>query len=193
MYCDGAEYADCPIIAYGEGDKAAELALMMRHWSDRVIACCGTALPYPQLAQRLANHAIELIRSPIAQLIGSDGKLSAATFQNGEQRSCKGLFFSTGCVQGSSLFADLGCERDEHGVLIIDAKTEAANQPGIYVAGDISRDVLLVAVAIGEGAKAGVAINRELTRRLSGLTLRNDAAGMQSKPPLAFEGASMSS
>ena len=34
--------------------------------------------------------------------------------------------------------------------------------PGVYVAGDASRDVLLVAVAIAEGAKAAVAINRAL-------------------------------
>jgi hypothetical protein len=34
----------------------------------------------------------------------------------------------------------------------------------VYVAGDVSRDVLLVAVAMGEGAKAGVAINRALLR-----------------------------
>ena len=36
---------------------------------------------------------------------------------------------------------------------------------GVYVAGDVSRDVLLVAVAIGEGAKAAVAINRALPKR----------------------------
>ena len=36
--------------------------------------------------------------------------------------------------------------------------------PGVYVAGDSSRDVLLVAVAIAEGAKAAVAINRALLK-----------------------------
>ena len=30
--------------------------------------------------------------------------------------------------------------------------------PGVYVAGDVSRDVLLIAVALPEGAKAAVAI-----------------------------------
>jgi pyruvate/2-oxoglutarate dehydrogenase complex dihydrolipoamide dehydrogenase (E3) component len=32
--------------------------------------------------------------------------------------------------------------------------------PGVYVAGDVSRDVLLVAAAIAEGAKAAVAITK---------------------------------
>jgi len=36
---------------------------------------------------------------------------------------------------------------------------------GVYVAGDISRDILLVAVAAAEGAEAAVAINKSLLRR----------------------------
>jgi len=39
-----------------------------------------------------------------------------------------------------------------------------ATLSGVYVAGDASRDVLLVAVAIAEGAKAAVAINRALLK-----------------------------
>jgi thioredoxin reductase len=42
------------------------------------------------------------------------------------------------------------------------ALTEESSVRGVYVAGDASRDVLLVAVAIAEGAKAAVAINRAL-------------------------------
>ena len=34
--------------------------------------------------------------------------------------------------------------------------------PGVYVAGEVSRDVLLISVAMAEGAKAAVAINRAL-------------------------------
>ena len=45
-----------------------------------------------------------------------------------------------------------------------DPITEESSVPGVYVAGDASRDVLLVAVAIAEGAKAAVAINRALLK-----------------------------
>ena len=45
---------------------------------------------------------------------------------------------------------------------LLDPVTEESSVRGVYVAGDASRDVLLVAVAIAEGAKAGVAINRAL-------------------------------
>jgi thioredoxin reductase len=52
--------------------------------------------------------------------------------------------------------------RDEKGGIIASRRAEESSVSGVYVAGDASRDVLLVAVAIAEGAKAGVAINRAL-------------------------------
>jgi thioredoxin reductase len=56
----------------------------------------------------------------------------------------------------------LGCTRDEKGGIVINPGTEETSAPGVYVAGDSSRDVLLVAVAFAEGVMAGVAINRAL-------------------------------
>ena len=72
------------------------------------------------------------------------------------------MFFTTGCRPSSNLSATLGCARDEKGGIVTDPVTEESSVRGVYVAGDASRDVLLVAVAIAEGAKAGVAINRAL-------------------------------
>ena len=48
---------------------------------------------------------------------------------------------------------------------MIDPMTEETSVSGVYVAGDVSRDVLLVAVAIGEGARAAVAINKAFLKR----------------------------
>jgi thioredoxin reductase len=52
--------------------------------------------------------------------------------------------------------------RDEKGGILTDPLTEESSVRGVYIGGDASRDVLLVAVAIAEGAKAAVAINRAL-------------------------------
>ena len=59
----------------------------------------------------------------------------------------------------------LGCRRDEKGGVVTDPVTEESSVPSVYVAGDVSREVLLVAVAIAEGAKAAVAINKAFLRR----------------------------
>jgi thioredoxin reductase len=77
------------------------------------------------------------------------------------------MFFTTGCSQRSDLWERLACKRDEKSGIINDPLTEESSVPGVYVAGDASRDVLLIAVAIAEGAKAAVAINLE--RRWIGL------------------------
>jgi thioredoxin reductase len=47
-------------------------------------------------------------------------------------------------------------------------KTDLTDVPGLYVAGDANRDVQFVVVAAAEGAKAAVAINKELQKEQNG-------------------------
>lgn len=86
------------------------------------------------------------------------------TFEQGAVLDRAAIFFATGCHQASDLSQRLGCERDEQGGIITDPSTEETSVPGVYVAGDVSRDVLLVAIAVAEGAKAAVAINKAFLR-----------------------------
>ncbi len=169
LYCDGFEYADKPIAAYGDGDKGADLALIMKQWSDDVILCPrGGSAPSRDMQKRLATKNIPIIEAPIAALDGNGSVLRGIRFEDGSYIERSALFFSTACRQRSDLWRALGCARDEKGGIITDVLTEETTVPGVYVAGDVSRDVLLIAVAVAEGAKAAVAINRALLRE-SGL------------------------
>jgi thioredoxin reductase len=165
LYCDGFEYAGKSVAAYGKGDKGAELALVMKHWIDDLVVCTDGTEISASAASKLQQHGIHLRTEPVRALKGASGFLSYIEFENGPDLRCTGLFFSTGCHQGSDLPQRLGCRRDEKGGVITDALTEETTVPGIYVAGDVSRDVLLVAVAIAEGAKAAVAINKAFLKR----------------------------
>lgn len=165
LYCDGFEHSGEPIAAYGAGDNGAGLALMMTQWSPDVILCTGgEAEVTPPMAQRLAEHNIKIFPDRIVGLEGESGQLKRIRFQNGNAIERSALFFTTGCHQKSDLSKTLGCRRDEKGGVITDPLTEETSVPGVYVAGDVSRDVLLVVVAAAEGAKAGVAINHALLR-----------------------------
>ena len=114
---------------------------MMKQWSSHVVLCTER----------------------ISKLEGTDdGILQKIHLQGGKTLKCEAMFFTTGCRQSSDLSAALGCARDEKGSIITDPVTEESSVRGVYVAGDASRDVLLVAVAIAESAKAAVAINRAL-------------------------------
>jgi thioredoxin reductase len=165
LYCDGFEYAGKLVAAYGKGDKGAELAIMMKHWIFDVVACSDGTEVSAKAARKLKEYSIPLHSEPIRSLEGADGELKSIQFESGKTLSRSGLFFSTGCHQASDLSKIVGCKRNEKGGVMIDPKTEESSVPGIYVAGDVSRDVLLVAVAIGEGAQAAVAINKAFLRR----------------------------
>ena len=163
-YCDGFEHRDQPLAVYGVGDKGAGLALMMKQWSSDVVLCTDGPSQFSSIMQeRLQQHGIPVCCERISKLEGTDdGVLQEIHLQNGKTLKREAMFFTTGCRQSSDLSAVLGCARDEKGSIVTDPVTEESSVRGVYVAGDASRDVLLVAVAIAEGAKAGVAINRAL-------------------------------
>ena len=123
----------------------------------------GASEVSPTMQSRLHQHDIAVCAERIAKLEGTeDGALQRIHLQDGRILKRTAMFFTTGCHQTSDLSAALGCARDKKGGIITDPVTEESSVRGVYVAGDASRDVLLVAVAIAEGAKAGVAINRAL-------------------------------
>jgi thioredoxin reductase len=101
----------------------------------------------------------------IARLKGERGELSQIEFATGPPLFRNGLFFATGCKQASDLSDRLGCKRDQKGGLSSGSETEESSVPGVYIAGDASRDVLMVSVAIAEGAKCAVTINKALLAR----------------------------
>jgi Thioredoxin reductase len=134
---------------------------MMKHWMSDVVACSDGTEVGAKTIRKLEEYKIPLRSS----LEGANGKLAKIVLESGPELCLTGLFFSTGCHQASDLSKSLGCKRNDKGGVVIDPSTEESSVPGVYVAGDVSRNVLLVAVAIAEGARAAVAINKAFLRR----------------------------
>jgi thioredoxin reductase len=177
-YCDGWEHRDQRIAVIADRTSPAALALSLKTWSDRVIACTNghTRLTRSQRA-RLAAHDIPIHTRRIARIDHEDGHVRAIEFAAGrgpaERVACDAIFFSAPQSQQCELARRLGCEFTPKGTVRTDhlGKTCVA---GIYVVGDASRDVQFVIVAASEGAKAGVAINQVLQARAG---LRTEATG----------------
>ncbi len=74
---------------------------------------------------------------------------------------CDALFFGTGQYQQDSLAERLGCAFNRKGTVNTGTLCDT-NVPGVFVAGDASRDAQFVVVAAAEGIKAAVAINKAL-------------------------------
>ncbi|HWQ55312.1 MAG TPA: NAD(P)/FAD-dependent oxidoreductase [Bryobacteraceae bacterium] len=162
-YCDGWEVRDQPLAVYGRGASGAGLALSLQTWSrDVVLATDGPAGLKRRESERLARHAIPVRQERVARFEGN-GRLERIVFATGESLARSSVFFSTGQHQRSELLASLGVAFTRKGT-VATGRLEECNVPGVYVAGDASRDVQLAIVAAAEGAKAGFAINKALER-----------------------------
>jgi thioredoxin reductase len=111
----------------------------------------------------LLRNGVAVRRERIRRLEGAGGRLRAVVLESGEAVPREALFFDTESFQQSSLAARLGCSFDKSGGVRC-GKYEATDVPGVFVAGNIIKDVHLAIVAAAEGARAAMGINKALTR-----------------------------
>jgi thioredoxin reductase len=163
-YCDGWEWRDRPLAVFGRGEAGARLALGLKTWSADVLLCSHGGRVSTALRHRLARNRIAVRTEGVVGLDQRDGKLSAVRFAKGDPERREALFFTTGQRPQSKLAIQLGCTLTRRGTV----KTGmlcGTNVPGVFVAGDASRDAQFVVVAAAEGVKAAVAINKALQER----------------------------
>jgi thioredoxin reductase len=160
-YCDAWEWRDRPLAAYGGGEQGPGLALTLTAWSPDVLLCTGGSPILPNAAARLSAAGIGLRNESVLRLEGRQGMLERIVFADGDPVLRSALFLSGGHRQRSPLAERLGCRFTEHGA-VDTGKCEATNVPGLYVAGDASKEAQFVVVAAAEGAEAGMAIHQAL-------------------------------
>jgi thioredoxin reductase len=163
-YCDAWEWRDQPIAIYGRGEDGFSLALGLTVWTDDLVLCTDgpSGLSASELEQ-LSQKGIEVREERIARLEGQQGKLERMVFVGGKSLARKALFVCAGQHQRSGLARKLGCRFTGKGA-VATGTCEATDVPGLYVAGDSSKEAQLVVVAAAEGAEAGMAINKALLK-----------------------------
>lgn len=167
-YCDGWEMRDQPLAVYGRGDhKGGALALEMTLWSRDIVLCSdGPAELSTDYRRRLERHGIAVREERIARLeIGNTIPYRSPfdiVFETGPALRRAAIFFNTDRRQSTDLAARLGCDMYAPEGCKVDNNRQMTNVPGLYVAGDASRDVLQAIVAAAEGAAAGIGINTAL-------------------------------
>jgi len=112
---------------------------------------------------RLSRNGIAVRTDPVAGLEHKDGALCAIRFRNGSRADRDALFFSTSQHPQCDIAVNLGCLFNNRGTVNTGRMCET-NVPGVFVAGDASKDAQFVVVAAAEGIKAAVAINERLQR-----------------------------
>jgi thioredoxin reductase len=155
---------DRPVAVYGKGRRGFDMARAMTAWTSDIVLCTdGPARLSAAQRQGLRANQIEIVTTPIAELIGEGGHLKAIRFTDGTLREREGLFFDTPSHPQSQFAMQLGCRMTRTGSIHC-GQYEASSVPGVYAAGNILKDVQLSIVAAAEGARAAFGINRALTR-----------------------------
>ena len=163
-YCDGWEMRDAPIAVYGKGRRGFEMARAMTAWSRNIVLCTDGAARHSETQRaHLQRNAIPVIEDRIERLEGTRGQLREIVFRGGRRLKRSALFFDTPCSSQSQLAEALGCQFARHGGIKC-GQHEATSVPGVFVAGNIIKDVQLAIVAAAEGTRAAFGINRALTR-----------------------------
>jgi thioredoxin reductase len=163
-YCDGWEWRNQPIAVYGRAEEGKALALGLTVWTEDLVLCTGGPSGLDQVdLEELSREGIEVREERIARLTGREGLLEHVVFETGESLARKALFICSGQHQRSALARKLGCRFTPKGA-VDTGSCEATDVPGLYVAGDASKEAQFVIVAAAEGAEAGMAINKSLLK-----------------------------
>lgn len=160
-YCDAWEWRDRPLAVYGDPESASGVALTLTSWSSDIVVCTdGRKLP-TDVAERVSASGIAVRSERVVRLEGRGGLLERIVFADGRAVERSALFVCASQHQASGLAKRLGCRFTEKGA-VNTGQCEATNVPGLYVAGDASKEAQFVVVAAAEGAEAGMAIHKAL-------------------------------
>lgn len=161
-YCDGYEARGQPLAAFSHPDEAgARFAFLLSQWSNDVVFCSERR---PQISDemraRLADRGVRIEHRELRS-VERDGDGVRLVFSEGESLWRRMLFYHLGGKGNTNLAIRLGAKVDERGSVEAD-RHQATSVPGLWVAGDATRDVLQAIVAAGEGAAAAVSMNEYL-------------------------------
>jgi len=164
LHCDAYMFIDESVYVMGTSDSAAYVAMIMLNFTDEVdILTRGDDIEWSDETQRLvAAHPVDVIDEDITGMNkGDDGWLESFEFEDGAVREYRGGFAMYGSNYNTELAESLGCALNDDGTVVVDDHGQTTVD-GVYAVGDITPGHNQVPVAMGKGAKAGLAIHKQL-------------------------------
>jgi len=166
LHCDAYMFIDQPVFVMGTGEATAQVAMIMLNFTDEVDVLTRGEDPNwsDDTARQLDAHPVDVIHEDIAEVEkGDDGWLEAFVFEDGTRREYRGGFPMYGSRYNNDLPASLGCEINDDGTVTVDDHGRTS-EDGVFAVGDLTPGHNQIPVAMGEGAKAGIAIHYDLRK-----------------------------
>lgn len=161
--CDGYESRDKKVVIVGKSRKAVGMALALTTWTDKIVICTNgePGEITDEQCEQLGNLNIPIIEAKIRRLVSNGTEISAVELEGDMHLDCDSLFFAIGQYPADDLGAQLKCERDELGLIVVDDRYHTSVK-NVYAAGDIVPGPQLAIAAASDGAIAALAIHHSL-------------------------------
>jgi len=163
LHCDAYMFVDEPVYVMGTGDSAAYVAMIMLNFTDDVDVLLRGDDPEwsADTAEMLDNHPVDVVEADISASNRDDGGwLESFEFEDGTVREYRGGFPMLGSNYNTDLHESLGCELTDDGTVDVDDHGRTSVD-GVYAVGDVTPGHNQIPVAMGQGAKAGIAIHMD--------------------------------
>jgi NADH-dependent peroxiredoxin subunit F len=169
--CDAAFFTGKRVAVIGPGESAADAALELSTLGASSIALVSekpVMAPARVLERIAADDRIAAYEAAKPLRVEGDTAvtgLAIATADGTEQTlPVEGVFIEMGSIKAEDFAMGL-VDVNERGEIVVD-KSGATSTPGIYAAGDITDEYgKQIITAVGQGARAAMAANRDLKRR----------------------------
>ncbi|MER2177664.1 MAG: NAD(P)/FAD-dependent oxidoreductase [Stenotrophomonas maltophilia] len=158
-YCHGYEVFDGRIGVIGcAQDGGAAQAQLLSDWG-RITLFCSEASAKLDAGQRARLEACGVVIEATQVRIVED--TATVVLADGRRVEVDALFISPHSRLSTDLAEQLGCELKDDGCITTDSAKQTT-VPGVFACGDAARMAGSIALAVGEGALAGVAVHHSL-------------------------------
>jgi len=161
-YCHGYEYRSKATGILMNGDAAAEMALMISNWTDKLtIFTNGTSTLIEAQQNWLAKYNITVIDKEIKTIEHVNGKLQHLVFTDDSTAQLDALYARPAFTQHTNIPQLMGCNITDQGYIAVD-DFKRTNIAGVFAAGDNTTPMRSVTAAVAAGGFAGVVISKDL-------------------------------
>jgi len=160
--CDGFFYRGKKVAVIGNGDYAFKEARELKPFASHITLLTNDR-PYEAI---FSDEAFTVDLRKIAKVSGDEIKVRQIEMADGSVLEVDGVFVAEGTASALDLAQKLGLANDGK-VVTVNNRDQETNLPGVFAAGDCTGGLLQIAVAVGDGARAGMAA-ANYVRKLSG-------------------------
>ena len=172
--CDGYDTRGKKVVVIASGRKAAGMALNLTTWTSDIVVCTDGRAPDLDADQcaKLDALNIPVLSARIERVVPQGDWIYSIELEGGMHLDCDHLFFALSQRPADDLGAQLGCERDDDGQVVVSMHQQTSVK-NVWAAGDITPGPQLAIVAAASGAVAALSIHKSLVPNDRKLLPRN--------------------